>query len=271
VSRVDEAARQQALLAALLAAHPDGLPSGAKGPQGRSVEPLAGLRAYRANAQAVAERSLAAAYPVLARLVGDEAMAALARDLWRIDKPVKGDLAWFGAGLAEWLAGIEAFAELPYLPDVARLEWIVHRAQMAADPSDAPPDLQPLAGDPDALRVRFTPGSAAIASAWPVLRLWRAHQTNEDAEPDLAEVRAALAAREGDIAWIWRRGLRVDVAALSAGEHELHRRLLTGEALGPVLSATLGEHPDFSFEHWLTRALREGWLAGFAGAVPIPT
>ncbi|MGM9486433.1 HvfC/BufC family peptide modification chaperone [Ideonella sp. YS5] len=271
MSRVDEAARQQALLAALRAVQSQDLPPRSQGLRGRSAEPLAGLQAYRANAQAVAERSLAAAYPVLAQLIGDEAMAALARDLWRIDPPVKGDLAWFGAGLAEWLAGIEAFAELPYLPDVARLEWLVHRAQMAADPSDASPDLQPLAGDPDTLQVRFTAGSAPVESAWPVLRLWRAHQTKQDVEPDLTEVRAALVAREGDIAWIWRRGHRVDVAALSTGEHEFHRRLLGGEALGPALSCTLGKHPDFSFEHWLTRALREGWLAGFAGAVPIPT
>jgi hypothetical protein len=271
VTRANEAARQQAFIAALRAAQPEGLPPGAQGPAGRAAEPLAGLRAYRANAQAAAQRSLLAAYPVLGRLIGDEAMAALARDLWRVDPPVKGDLAWFGAGLADWLAGLEEFIHLPYLSDVAKLEWAVHSAQVAADPSGSPLDLQPLAGDPDALQVRFVAGSAAFASAWPVLRLWQAHQAKDESEPDLAEARAALAAGEGDIAWVWRRGHRVEVGALTLVEHEWHQRLLAGDYLGPALSATLAEHPDFSFEHWLTRALREGWLAGFAGAVPIPT
>lgn len=271
MSRASEAVRQQAFLVALRAAQPEALPPGARSLRDGATETLAGLRAYRANAQAVAERSLAAAYPVLARLIGGEAMAALARDLWRVEPPVKGDLAWFGAGVAGWLSGLEAFSDLPYLSDAARLEWAVHRAQVAADPSDAALDLQALAGDPDALQVRFVAGSALVVSAWPVLRLWQAHQTQGDAEPDLAEARAALAAGEGDIAWVWRRGHRVDVAALSVAEHEWHDRLLAGQALGTALSATLAEHPDFSFEHWLTRALREGWLAGFAGAVPIPT
>jgi hypothetical protein len=146
---------------------------------------------------------------------------------------------------------------------VARLEWAIHRAQFAADPAATPPDVQALAGDPDTLLVRFAPGGALVASPWPVFSIWQAHQASPDAEPDLSGARTAMAAGEGDFAWVWRRGLRVDAVALSAAEHEIHRRLLSGEPLGPALSATLGEHPDFSFEHWLTRALREAWLAGF--------
>jgi len=264
MSREAEASRQQALLAALRSPRVEALPPGARGLPGVAEQALSGLHAYRANAQAVAERSLVAAYPVLARLIGDEAMAALARDLWRVEPPLKGDLAWFGAGLAEWLGSIEAFRALPYLPDMARLEWAVHRAQVAADPAETPLDLQCLAGDPETLQVRFVAGSAAVASPWPVFTIWREHRASPDAEPDLESARAALAAGRGDIAWVWRRGHRVEVTSLSVGENELHRRLQVGSALGPALSSTLAGEPDFSFEQWLTRALREGWLAGFA-------
>ncbi len=264
MTRAAESARQQALLVALRSPSADALPSGVQGPRPGHVQALSGLRAYRANAQAVAHRALVSAYPVLARLLGEEAMSALARDLWREDPPVKGDLAWFGAGMAGWLGQVEAFEDLPYLPDVARLEWTVHRAQVAADPPEAPVDLQLLAGDPDLVVVQFVTGSAAVVSPWPVFRLWQAHQAEPDAEPELGEVRAALAAGEGDRAWVWRKGPRVEVAALAAAEHELHRRLLVGEPLGAALAGTLEGHPDFSFERWLTRALRERWLAGFA-------
>jgi hypothetical protein len=263
MNRETEAGRQQALLAALRSPRVAALPPGARGLPGRAAQALSGLDAYRANAQAVAERSLAAAYPVLARLIGEEAMAALARDLWRVDPPPKGDLAWFGGGLADWLRTIEAFEALPYLPDMARLEWAVHRAQVAADPAETPLELRLLGGDPESLGVHFVAGSAGLASQWPVSAIWRAHQESPDTEPDLEAARAALAAGRGDIAWVWRRGHRVDVAVLSMAEYELHRRLEAGDALGPALSSTLAEHPDFSFEHWLTRALRDGWLAGF--------
>lgn len=262
---MNEAARQQGLLQALRAPVLDGLPPAAVPLPGRASsapDRLAGLRAYRANLQAVADRALVAAYPVLTRLLGEETMAALARDLLIHQPPTRGDLAWFGAELAEWIAGVPELVDLPYLADVARLEWAVHRAHTAADPSDAPPDLQALAGDdPAALRLHFVAGSALVASAWPVLSLWRAHQVPLDAEPELAGVRAALAAGEGCVAWVWRRGYRVELAALAAGEQAFHAELSAGGSLGTALAVALDRHPDFSFEHWLTRALREGWLA----------
>jgi len=265
MSTAQEAARQHALLQALRAPALGSLPPAALALPGRAdsaTDVLAGLRAYRANLQAVAARALSAAYPVLARLVGDEAMAALARDLLLHHPPTRGDLAWFGAELAPWIAKVPELAELPYLADVARLEWAAHCAHTASDPVDAPPDLQALASeDPQALRVHFVAGSALIASAWPVLPLWRAHQVPPEIEPELAPVRAAFAVGEGSVVWVWRRGHRVELAHLDAGEHALHDELLGGRSLGTALATTLDRHPAFSFEHWLTRALREGWLA----------
>lgn len=260
-----EAERQGALVQALRASALPGLPAGALALPGRhaDADEQAGLRAYRANAQALAERALVAAYPVLARWLGGEAMAALARDLWRAHPPARGDLAWFGAELAAWLPRVPEWADMPYLADLARLEWAVHRAHTAADPADTPPDLQALAGEgAEALRVRFVPGSALVDSAWPVLTLWQAHQVPADAEPALAPVRAALAERRGEAAWVWRRGHRIELALLSPGEAAFHVHLLAGETLGPTLAAALGRDPLFSFEPWLMRALREGWLAG---------
>lgn len=261
-----EAARQQALLQALRAGTAERLPAAAlalPGRAGAAPDRLAGLRAYRANLQAVAERALTAAYPVLARLLGDEAMSALARDLLVHHPPTRGDLAWFGAEVAAWVGTVPALAQLPYLADVARLEWAVHRAHTAVDPADAPPDLRGLAdGDPEALYVRFTPGSTLVASGWPVLTLWQAHQVPADTAPDLGPARAALEAGTGETVWVWRRGHRVELAALDPGEHAWHAELVAGRPIGPALATVLDRHPGFGFEHWLTRALREGWLAG---------
>ena len=256
-----EAARQQALLQALRAPQAF-LPMAAVALPGHGAGPVDGVQAYRANAQAIAERALMAAYPVLAQLLGEEAMAALARDLWHTHPPTRGDLAWFGAELAEWIAGVAELADIPYLADVARLEWAVHRAHSAADPSDEPLDLQALAGaDPDALRFRFAAGSACVASSWPVLTLWRAHQVAADQPPELAPVREALAEGRAESAWVWRRGHRVELEALSDADRDFTADLQVGTALGPALGAALERGPAFSFEQWLTRALREGWLA----------
>jgi hypothetical protein len=267
MSAAAELARQQALLTAIRSAGSPGLPVAAVALRGygagQPADRAAGLRAYRANAQAIAERALCAAYPVLTQLVGEETMAALARDLWREHPPTRGDLAWFGAELPGQLTATLELAEVPYLADVARLEWAVHRAHTAADPPDGAPDLQALAsGDAEALGVRFVDGSACITSAWPVLTIWRVHQAPAGNEPDLGPAREALAAGQGEVAWIGRRGHRVDVVALTPAECAFNQELLAGRALGPALARVSARHPEFSFEHWLLRALREGWLAG---------
>ena len=59
-----------------------------------------GLQAYRANAGALAERALAAAFPTLQQLLGDESFAALARHFWLASPPAHGDIATWGEGLS---------------------------------------------------------------------------------------------------------------------------------------------------------------------------
>lgn len=272
MSAADEARRQQALLQALQARRPLlAIPPGAVPLPGRQANVLAGLQAYRANAQAIAQRALVAAYPVLAQLLGEEALAALARDLWQAHPPVRGDLAWFGAELPSWLSGIDDFADMPWLADVARLEWAVHAASGAADAAVAELQLHLLAqADLAQLSVGFAPASDLVVSDWPVLTLWQAHQRPEGSVPDLHGAREALAARRGEAAWVWRRGLRVELAGLDAAEAAFNTALRAGKPLGPALEQTLSRFPVFSFEHWLTRALREGWLAELQ-TLPEPT
>ena len=92
-----------------------------------------GLLAYQSNGLALAERSLGAAYAVLAQLLGEENFSPLARQLWRQQPPQRGDLACWGGGLAAFIEATPQLADEPFLADVARLEWALHRAATAAD------------------------------------------------------------------------------------------------------------------------------------------
>jgi len=86
VGRPIEAARQRALLGALYGPADggrDAVALAAAGCAESGERALRGLAAYRGNAAALAERTLGAAHPTLAALVGPEGLAALARGLWR--------------------------------------------------------------------------------------------------------------------------------------------------------------------------------------------
>src|SRR5262245_50676916 len=102
------------------------------------------LGVYRSNLVGSTTHALTAAYPVVAKVVGAEFFAAMAREFAKCVPSKDGDLNWFGVQLAEFLEGFAPVRELPYLPDLARLEWSVHRAHYAADV--APLDVIRLAG-----------------------------------------------------------------------------------------------------------------------------
>jgi hypothetical protein len=252
-----EAERQRLLLALL---HGDASLAGAPGwlRDGRagSVRAERGLLAYRANAGASAERGLAAAYPTVRLLIGDANFAALSRALWHAQPPLRGDLAMFGDALPAYIAASAQLADEPYLADCARLEWVLHRCEMAADAGDAPSGLELLARhDPDGLRLELRPGSALCSSRFPVATLWAAHHSDE---PDrFAPARRALAAGQGEHAFVWRQGWRAQVLRLDAAEAAFTAAVLNGSSLAQALTAA-GE--GFDFAAWLTQALQRSWL-----------
>ena len=238
-----------------------------------------GLQVYQANAGALAERALGAAYPVVAQLLGPEPFAQLARALWQQQPPTQGDVATWGAGLAQFLTAAEgsggepALHTLPYLPDVARLEWAVHCAASAADAAAAPGSFDRLADtDPAALWLQPGPGTALLQSQHPVASIWRAHQDDVESTADrladrFANARAALARGQAESALIWRQGWRVRVAAVDASDAAFTLALLQGQTLGLALNS-LSNTPGFDFQAWLMATLTRGWLLGASVVKP---
>ncbi len=254
---VGEALRQQMLVRALWRDAPSGVLSGWLSD---FVPPARGLAAYRANAGASAERSLAAAFPTIEQLVGAESFAALARAFWHAHPPQRGDLAEFGETLPAFIAGSASLADEPYLADSARLDWAVHRAEHAADPVVEPAGLERLAQhEPARLTLRLQPGMALVSSAHPIATVWQAHRSV--AADRFAPVRAAFAAAAAEHALVWRDGWRARVQPIPSPEAAFTHALLEGASLAHALQAA-GD--GFDFEPWLLESLRERRIAGAA-------
>ncbi|MEW6707192.1 MAG: DNA-binding domain-containing protein [Pseudomonadota bacterium] len=252
-----ERQRQQALLQALWHKGADEtlLPQLQPGPlRGR------GLQAYRANAGAHAQRTLEGVYPVVQALVGEEAFGALARACWRRHPPEKGDLAWFAASLPACIESETQLAELPYLADVARLEWMLSQAEAAADREPAPGSFGLLASQaPEQLRFTPAPGFAVLRSAYPVHTLWRAHQPGEAADALFEAAGAQLRAGQGEAVLVWRQGWKARAQALTPQQAGWCEALQAGRSIDAAL-VQAGE--GFAFEAWLHEALARGWVLG---------
>jgi hypothetical protein len=229
-----------------------------------------GLMAYTANGHALAERTLHTAYPVIAALLGGDNLAALARDLWHRHPPTRGDLAHWGDALPDLLANNEQLADTPYLADVARTEWALHRAASAVDATPDLPSFARLASEePEGLALTLAPGTAVIGSRHPVATLVLAHL---QPQPSLAEAASRLNDGVPETALVWRQGLRPRVAECPPPAARLIQSLLAGcdlpQALDAAALAQSADEAAFDFSSWLNDAVAQGLVIGVHSLAP---
>jgi hypothetical protein len=264
-ARQRELLRQQCLLRALHGGGVTALRGWAHLPSRSRHDLERGYLAYSANAAVSAERALAARYPTVQALLGDDSFAQLARHLWHAEPAQHGDLAQWGHGLAAFIAASRQLADEPYLADVSRLDAVVHDAENAADAEPDLASLSELAGtDPARLYLRLAPGAALVDSRHPITAIWLAHHDvdrigRDDRFAAVQQGFKAAAARPDpaalfDTAWVWRDGWQVAVRSVDLADATFLRRLLAGNNLAVALDAA---GHAFDFEGWLVQALRE--------------
>jgi hypothetical protein len=218
-----------------------------------------GFDAYRSNGQALAQRSLVAAYPVVAALLGEPNFAALACELWVADPPLRGDLARWGDSLGPF---IEQVPELnraePYLADVARIEWELHRIATFGDADADAGSFALLAKrDPATLTLRLAPGTCCIASNFAAASIVLGHRG------DAVTLEAAgerLRAGVAETALVWREEFAPRVRIAQLGEPEFIAALQESRSLADSLQAA----PQLDFGAWLAPAVHERLLLGAA-------
>jgi hypothetical protein len=136
------------------------------------------LRLYRNSVFGILTDALAAVYPVVQRLVGERFFAFAARAFIPKHPSHTGDLHAYGEWFPAFLATFAPAGGLPYLADVARLEWACHRAFHAAEAPTL--DLARLAAvaptDHATLRLRLAPAATVLTSSYPIHRIWAANQ-----------------------------------------------------------------------------------------------
>ncbi len=172
---------------------------------GAGLTPAARLQVYSNAIASTQIETLRTTYPAVRALVG-EAFFEAAATRYRLRHPsTHGNLQAFGGAFAAFLATMPEAAALTYLPDVAQLEWLRQQSALAAEASPlAPATLD----DTPSLLWRLHPSVRLLASAHPVLTIWR-FATAPEGE------RLQLDGRGEQVA-LWRDGSEVAMAMLDA-------------------------------------------------------
>jgi hypothetical protein len=213
------------------------------------------LLIYRRAILGTLVRALGAIHPVCKRLVGDEFFDAMSRIHARQTPSESPDLGDYGESFGDFIADFEPAAELIYLADVARLEWLWHRAFHAPDEDSIDVAALGEVAETDQGKIVFRlPISANLfASDYPVHRIWQVNQDDWTGDQavnlDAGSVRMI----------IWRRGHEMHIDELDETTWLLLSKINTGHALGEIGAADGLDNLDEILPH----CVQKGWIAGF--------
>lgn len=205
-----------------------------------AMPPSPGMEVYRNNLRVSLTETLARAYPVVRALGGTRFFDAVASRYLQAYLPTDGALRNFGSGFADFLEALGAVRAYPYFPDVARLEWACQEALLA--PTAAALDVARLAAvDPAryaSLRFSVHPSATVLASAYPVLSIWNAHQGEQE------ELSSVDPHAEGEKVLVWRPRDGVVMKRLGDAECVLLQAFCRRETLQDALAGAAGEHAE---------------------------
>ena len=194
------------------------------------------MRVYRNTSLSGCVDALRDNFPAVARLLGDEMFQAIAAEHASQCPPRRPVLALYGARFSDWLEEQPWVREVPYVPDVARIERLHIGALFAAD--EQPLDPNELQGREDwlALRLALHPASRFDWLTSPARSIW------------LSQVERL----EGQLEFEWqaegilltRPGLEVQPTALDRASHRFLFGIRLGESVGDAAIATASLYPE---------------------------
>lgn len=223
---------------------PDGLTAGAR------------IAVYRHHVRTSLTEALVSTFPVVCRLVDRRFFGWLADCYIRKHPPATPCLFEYGGVFPAFIERFPACAALPWLADVAQLEWAMNLAFHAPDATSMGP-VRLAVTPPDelgALILEFEPSVTYLASRWPIDAIWRANQPGgEQLGVDLDSGPGRLEIRRRDDDVVFR--------ALPAGSFAFRRALADHEPLERAVDAALATDSAFDLAGEIRALLDEDLVA----------
>jgi hypothetical protein len=213
------------------------------------------LAIYTQGYPARITESLREAYPATAHILGDGSFGLLAQRYLAHLPDSQRNLNDIGSALPALLKSDPLTSELPFLPDLARLEWAVTRC-FHSDPAE-PCDISKCGtwemDDWAGARIGFPPSMQLVCSVWPLRELRDARHS------DRSSIDVDLLGRP-DRVLVYRKGFEVVEESVGEIEATAVEGLRAGAGLGEVTAslAAAGARADAVsrlFARWVSLGL----------------
>ena len=221
------------------------------------------LRIHANHVQLSLTAALKANFPVVCRVVDERFLDYAAHAFIPAHPPTSPCLSEYGAAFPEFLERFEPARRLPYLGDLARLEWALLEAAQAEDtpPVDLALLRQIAVADYPHLILRLDPSIRLLRSPWPIDAIWSAHQGGDpEGSIDLHAGGARL--------WIRRCAGGLGFETLDAATFAFLAALAAGRRLAEAGADGLAVDPFFDMAMALRRLFAEGAVSDFSVLPP---
>jgi len=205
------------------------------------------MKIYKHIVENTLSEALTTSYPAILALVGADFFAMAADRYFRRYPPESGNLQDYGASFPDFLSAMQEAASLPYLADVARLEWARQQTYLAADAAclnqaGAAQRLQ-AAGDRP-MRLRLHPGVRLIDSTHRIFDIWQYCMAPDSERLQLAG--------DGQSVLLWRDGSQVAMQLMDAAATAFLQHIEQDMAMHRALELVqLHGYPDFDLSDLL--------------------
>jgi hypothetical protein len=247
---VDTFAGLQHSFAAAVLGRPEELPIRAA----TAARAESGLAVHRNNVMSGLIKVVAARFPAVRRLLGEDCFLESVRQFIATEPPRSPLLLDYGDGFPKFLRRVGDDVRIGHIADIADLEVARGKAYHAADAASLPPQAfaaiptERLAG----LRLAFHPSVSLLQSRFPIVSLW-------DARPEAGDT---LQWRP-EAALIARPMLEVEVWKLPPGGFAFLTTLRRGAAMAEATEAAMDAAPDFDLAVNLSVLIEAGIVTGF--------
>lgn len=217
---------------------------------GDTIPAEARLRVYRHHVSHSLSAALAATFPTVQALVGEGFFHSLAQGFVAEALPMQPVLAEYGAEFPAFVAAHEPARVLPYLADIARLDWALNVAFHSPEGRRlGAADLAGIAAERlPSVSIALPEGANLIRSRYPIDRIWAASQPGASADTvDLEAGRADLL--------VLRRADDAAFIVLDAGEAAFVAALAEAASLEIAAERALSAEPSFDLSAAFARLL----------------
>jgi len=192
---------------------------------------LARVGIYRNNVRLNRIVALIDAFPNVVQLVGLDYFQALARAYVDDTPASSANLHEDGAAFPTFIRHFDKAADLPYLGDVADLDWRLHRAYFAVDVDAIDSEAIAALGEDDfvAGSLRLLPSvDLARSSRWPIVDIVQMHEAGPPANLNAG----------GQAVLIWREAFAVRRQPLGPAEADAMALLMAGRSVQTAFADT---------------------------------